>query len=338
MPASADYSQALPEDLGPDTDDAVRVSTDDAAGQRLDKFLAGAFADVSRSRIQQWIALGAVWCDERALLAKTRLSGRETLWVQPLPRDADRAFEPDPVALDISAEDGALLVLNKPAGLVVHPAAGNWRNTILNGLLFHRPDQAKLPRAGIVHRLDKDTSGLMVVGKTEAACIALTAQLADRSMSRRYLALVAGKIADAGEVDAPIGRDPRHRTRMAVVAAGAGRPAVTRFRCLARGAIERQPIALVECRLSTGRTHQIRVHMKHIGHPLLGDVIYQGPALGISRQALHAWSLGLQHPVDATLRRWYSDPPGDLHAAAQAGAIDLSAHLARLRAEPADRT
>ena len=338
MPASADYSQALPEDLGPDSADAVRVSTDGAAGLRVDKFLAGAFPDVSRSRIQQWIALGAVWCDERALLAKTRLSGQETLWVQPLPRDADRAFEPDPVALDIVAEDSALLVLNKPAGLVVHPAAGNWRNTILNGLLFHRPDQAKLPRAGIVHRLDKDTSGLMVVGKTEAACVALTSQLADRSMSRRYLALVAGKIADSGAVDAPIGRDPRHRTRMAVVAAGAGRPAATRFRCLARGTIERQAIALIECALGTGRTHQIRVHMKHIGHPLLGDAIYQGPALGITRQALHAWSLGLRDPLDATPRYWHADPPDDLQAAARAGAIDLPAQLLRLRAEPVDRT
>ena len=172
----------------------------------------------------------------------------------------------------------------------------------------------------------------------QATVAALTSQLADRSMSRRYLALVAGKIADSGAVDAPIGRDPRHRTRMAVVAAGAGRPAATRFRCLARGTIERQAIALIECALGTGRTHQIRVHMKHIGHPLLGDAIYQGPALGITRQALHAWSLGLRDPLDATPRYWHADPPDDLQAAARAGAIDLPAQLLRLRAEPVDRT
>ena len=318
----------------PAADDAqagapLAFETAGGAGERVDRFLARRLAEVlpgvSRTRIQHWIALGAVWSEQRALVPGTRLLGYETLHVQPRPREADRAFQPDPVPLAIVEEDEHLLGIDKPAGLVMHPAAGNWRNTLLNGLLHHRPAQAALPRAGIVHRLDKDTSGLLVVARTELALASLGAQLADRSMSRRYFALVRGMPAPQAEVDAPIGRDPRTRVRMAVVPPPAGRPArtfVQRIAALRVGGIE---AALVECRLETGRTHQIRVHLSHLGHPLLGDVLYGGPAQGIARQALHAWRLGLRDPVDGRARHWVSLPPEDLRTLARGAGIDFGA-------------
>ena len=312
--------------------EAILLPARDAAGERVDRFVTGALAamggPVSRSRVQQWLALGAVWCDERGLTASTRLAGYESIRVQPLPREADKALQPDDVPLAIVAEDDDLIVIDKPVGLVMHPAPGNWRGTILNGLLFHRPAQAGLPRAGIVHRLDKDTSGLVVVARTERAFGSLVQQLADRSVSRRYLAIVHGSAPDAGTVDAPIGRDPVSRVRMAVVPAANGRDARTHFATLARWQVEGQPVSLVECRLDTGRTHQIRVHMRSLGHPLLGDELYGGTALSIARQALHAWRLGLRHPADGSARHWISVPPADLRLLAQSGAVDLE-HLCR---------
>ena len=243
--------------------------------------------------------------------------------MQPLPREADRAFEPDDVPLPIVHEDEDLIVIDKPAGLVMHPAPGNWRGTLLNGLLFHRPALAVLPRAGIVHRLDKDTSGLLVVARSERALASLVAQLADRSMSRRYLAVVQGAAPDAGVIDAPIGRDPVSRVRMAVVPPGAGRASCTRFTTLARWQCDGRAVSLVECRLDTGRTHQIRVHMRSLGHPLLGDALYGGSTQEIARQALHAWRLGLRHPADGTARHWTSDPPDDLCVLVRRSASDL---------------
>ena len=317
-----------------DVPGVLTVSAQGAGGERLDRFLAKALAGrlqgVSRSRIQKWIALGAVECAQRPVGASTRLAGFETLSVAPLPREADKAFAPDPVELAIVDEDEEILVVDKPAGLVVHPAPGNWRNTMLNGLLYLRAGQAELPRAGIVHRLDKDTSGLMVVAKTERAVSALVAQLADRTMSRRYLAFVAGEAPPSIEIDAPIGRDPRSRVRMAVVRGAAGREARTGVSRIATLRIEGAVVSLVECRLETGRTHQIRVHLKHIGHPLLGDATYGGPAAGISRQALHAWRLGLHDPVDARARRWVSVPPADMRALAESANLDFTALCADL--------
>ena len=306
----------------------IDLDADTGSGERLDRFLARVLAGrvdgLSRSRIQQWISLGAVWSQDRTLSQSTRLFGSERLKVQPLPREADRAFEPDDVDLSIVQEDEHLLVIDKPAGLVVHPAPGHWRGTLLNGLLRHRPTLAALPRAGIVHRLDKDTSGLMVVAASELSLQALGAQIAARSMSRRYLAFVRGTPDEAGVVDAPVGRDLQVRTRMAVLHPPAGRPARTHYRRLASLRVDGVVTSLLECRLETGRTHQIRVHMRHIGHPLLGDTLYGG-GTGFARQALHAWRLGLAYPVGGQPQHWVSVPPDDLRGLASQGAIDLVA-------------
>lgn len=321
-------------------DGPIVLTAVDARGTRLDRFLAVALQDriegISRSRIQQWIALGAVDCDDRPLSASTKLQGFETIRVTPMPREADHAFEPDPVPIRVVDEDARLLIIDKPAGLVMHPAAGNWRGTLLNGLLFHRPELAKLPRAGIVHRLDRDTSGLLVVARTEAAFANLTAQLADRSMSRRYLAFVKGVAPETATIDQPIGRDPRTRVRMAVVDPPAGRPARTHVTRLAEFVLDGKPSSLVECRLETGRTHQIRVHMRHLGHPLLGDTVYGGPMDAIARQALHAWRLGLRDPATRQPRHWVSVPPPDLLELASRAGIDLRALCEALDARIGD--
>ncbi|HMN82010.1 MAG TPA: RluA family pseudouridine synthase [Burkholderiaceae bacterium] len=309
----------------PDDADTLSLSAADAAGERVDRFVASRLPQVSRSRVQQWIALGAVWCEERALQAATRLGGYETILVRPLPREADQAFAADPVPLSFVHEDDELLVIDKPAGLVVHPAPGNWRGTLMNGLLHHRPSQAALPRAGIVHRLDKDTSGLMVVGATEAACQSLVAQLADRSMSRRYLAWVGGSADLPVRIDAPIGRDPQHRTRMAVVPQG--KPAATRIAMRAVSTLHGRPVTMIECALETGRTHQIRVHLAHLGAPLLGDALHGGPMTGIARQALHAWRLELRHPRDGRPVGWRSPPPDDFRQLSEAAGVSLDTLL-----------
>ena len=207
-------------------------------------------------------------------------------------------------------EDDELLVVDKPAGMVVHPGSGNWSGTLLNALLHHGPALASIPRAGIVHRLDKDTSGLLVVAKTLEAHTALVRQMQARTVERIYLAVAHGVVSKDGSVDAPIGRDPRHRTRMAVV--GSGRSALTRFKVLERYA----DATLLECRLSTGRTHQIRVHLHSIGHPLLGDPVYRAAAARskFPRQALHATRLAFVHPRTQQRLSFHSGLPGDMQA------------------------
>ena len=287
----------------------IRVDARDGAGQRLDRFLAAALDGVSRTRIQRWIAMGAVTVDGAPALPSRRLRGLEAIDAWPLPTEADRAFEPDEVPLAIVHEDPDLMVLDKPAGLVVHPAPGHWRGTLMNGLLHARPDSAGLPRAGIVHRLDKDTSGLMMVARSERGFERLTAALAARRVGRRYVAVVEGVPPPRFTVDAAIGRDPRDRLRMAVVAPDRGRPAVTHVERLA--SVERA--SSVECRLETGRTHQIRVHLAHRGHPLVGDALYGGrPVAGFARQALHAWRLELAHPASGRPMSFASPLPADL--------------------------
>jgi 23S rRNA pseudouridine1911/1915/1917 synthase len=284
-----------------------------AAGQRLDQAIAVLLPEFSRSRIAQWIRAGRVLIDGAAGQPKLRVNGGEVLTVQPASDPAQQAAQPEAIALDIVHEDPAILVLVKPAGLVVHPGSGNWNGTLLNALLAHAPALAGLPRAGIVHRLDKDTSGLLVVGKTLQAQTSLTRQLQARTVKREYLALVHGAVARGGTVDAPVGRHPTQRTRMAVVERG--RPAVTHYEVLERFGTH---ATLLRCRLETGRTHQIRVHLQSLGHPLAGDPVYgrtRRSALAsinaFGRQALHAERLTLQHPDSGDTLSWTAPLPAD---------------------------
>ena len=284
-------------------------------GLRLDRALALWQPESSRSHLQQLVEQGGLTLDGQPCTQasrKLRLGQRLELLLRP--PDSLLAFVPELMDLPIVHEDDALMVLNKPAGLVVHPAAGNWSGTLMNGLLAHHALAAQLPRAGIVHRLDKDTSGLMVVGKTPTACQQLIAQLAARTVKREYLAICQGRWSEPRQIDAPIGRDPRQRTRMAVVSeAKGGKAARTDVEPLAVG--ERHSLLL--CRLHTGRTHQIRVHCAQAGHPLLADALYGGkPAAGMSRQALHATRLTLQHPSSGETLQWQAPPPPDFHQAA----------------------
>ncbi len=302
-----------------------------AAGVRLDQFLAAQLAGVSRSRVQRWIALGAVRVDQAMRLPSYRLNGHEAIEVEPQPLESEQAFAPDPVPLDILHRDDDLLIVAKPAGLVTHPAPGNWRGTLMNGLLFANPRSARLPRAGIVHRLDRDTSGVLVCAQSERAFVSLSAQLAARTMHRQYLAIVgraggagAGRLADSGTVEEPIGRDPHNRLRMAVVAPPHGKPARTDYRVLARSRANGPAAhAALACRLRTGRTHQIRVHLASIGHPLVGDRVYGGEAVdGFERQALHAWRLSLEHPADGRALTVDCPLPDDIRLLAQRLELD----------------
>ncbi len=309
-----DYSQppASTPDAAPPP---LRLTTRGSGGNRLDQFLASRLDGISRSRIQRWIAVGAVTVDQTLRLPSYRLSGYEQVEVEPQPLDSEQSFLPDPVPLSILYQDDDLVVIDKPAGLVTHPAPGNWRNTLMNGLLYANPRSARLPRAGIVHRLDRDTSGVLVCAQSERAFVSLSEQLSDRSMRRQYLAIVAGTIADRGSIDTPIGRDPRNRLRMAASPSASAKPARTEFLVLARSKTARpaQSHAALACRLRTGRTHQIRVHLASIGHPLVGDSTYGGSAHGgFERQALHAWRLSLRHPASGDILTVDCPIPEDL--------------------------
>ena len=293
----------------------LRIDARAGFGQRLDRFLAGVLADVSRTRIQRWIALAAVTVDGQAVLPRHRLRGIETIEVWPMPTEAERSFEPDDIPLSIIHEDADLMVIDKPVGLVAHPAPGHWRGTLMNGLLHARPDSAKLPRAGIIHRLDKDTSGLLMVARSERAFERLSAAIAARTISRRYFAVTQGLPRERLSIDAPIGRDPRDRLRMAVVSLERGKAATTHVERLSAG----DRVASIECRLETGRTHQIRVHLASVGHPLIGDTVYGGSPRGdFSRQALHAWRLELDHPVSGERLQMASPLPADILALLEA--------------------
>jgi 23S rRNA pseudouridine1911/1915/1917 synthase len=275
-------------------------------GQRLDKVIAGLVPQFSRARLQQWFDAGHVLVDGKPARGKSAAYGDETVVVAPQPAPEDTAFTPEAMQLNIVYEDDAIMVINKPAGLVVHPGSGNWSGTLLNGLLAHCPQLVSVPRAGIVHRLDKDTSGLMVVGKTLAAQTDLVRQLAARTVKREYLALVWGTPRLSGTVDSPIGRHPKERTKMAVSNSPLAKPAITHYALLASGELDRRPVSLVQCRLETGRTHQIRVHMQSLGYSLVGDTVYGKPHLlsFFHRQALQARRLGLSHPVTLEHMEW----------------------------------
>ena len=283
------------------------------AGQRLDQSLARLFPDFSRSRLQAWLAAGRIIVDGARAESARKVRGGEVLMLAAAPDPREVSFVAEPIPLSIVYEDAALIVIDKPAGLVVHPGSGNWSGTLLNGLLAHSPALAGVPRAGIVHRLDKDTSGLLVVAKTLAAHTDLVRQLQARTVRREYLALVAGRVDRGGMVDAPIGRHPRERTMMAVVATG--KPAITHYEALERFAA----CTLLRCRLETGRTHQIRVHLTSIDHPLGGDPVYRGkggnaPPVAFVRQALHAECLGLRHPASGAAMSWTSPLAADMAA------------------------
>ena len=278
-------------------------------GERLDKVIVGLAPEFSRSHLQGLIKGGQVSVDGRpATGASQRVRAGQRIAMTLLPTEESRAYRAEALPMAVVYEDNDLLVVDKEAGRVVHPAAGNWSGTLLNGLLDRYPQSAALPRAGIVHRLDKDTSGLMVVGKSLVAVTALVRAIAGREVRRRYLAIAHGKApAAAFSVEAPIGRDPQMRLRMAVVASG--KPARTDIELIATD----DTLSALRCTLHTGRTHQIRVHLASRGLPLVGDRLYGGrPAEGIERQALHAAELAFAHPLSGRPLAFASPLPADL--------------------------
>lgn len=309
-------------DTGPDTELRHLVFGPAQHGLRLDRALAELVPEFSRSYLQQLIDLEGVTISGRVLRKpSTRVKAGEVGVIELRPTPQSQAFKPEVMALDIVFEDEHLLVVNKPVGLVVHPAPGNWSGTLLNGLLAHDAQAMNLPRAGIVHRLDKDTSGLMVVARTRPAMDALIRSIAAREVGRHYVALAHRPWVGNGrrEINASIGRDPRNRLRMAVVDRdkNPGKPARTDIELLQNC----DQGCLVRCILHTGRTHQIRVHMASIGHPLVADVLYGGTvAAGMRRQALHAWRLAFIHPVTQQSMLFQAVLPADLdHALKQWG-------------------
>ncbi|WP_295502334.1 RluA family pseudouridine synthase [Limnohabitans sp. Rim8] len=314
----------LPEEVEPlleSSQEEVRVAAVPVAlhGQRLDRVLAQLVPEFSRSYLQQLIEQGEALIDGRfttKVSAKVRLGHQLQITLRATPQS--QAFVPEAMPIEVVYEDEHLRVIHKPAGLVVHPAPGNWRGTLLNGLLAIDPKAFEVPRAGIVHRLDKDTSGLMVVARTRQAMDALVSQIAAREVHRQYLALAHKNWTGPSPrtLEAAIGRDPANRLRMAVVDLShqSGKTAATTFDLLDQG----ERCCLVQCTLHTGRTHQIRVHMAHLGHPLLGDAVYGGmPLGGMSRQALHAWRLAFEHPITGERIDLTSDWPEDMAQALQ---------------------
>lgn len=292
---------------------------EEAAGERLDKALAALFPDYSRARLTEWLRAGRVRVDEACPRPRDKVHGGEWVEVEAAV-EGEAPWQAQEMPLEVVYEDEAILVINKPPGLVVHPAAGNPDRTLVNALLHYAPELSAIPRAGVVHRLDKETSGLLVVARTLSAQASLVRQLQERTVKREYDAVVAGVLIAGGTVDAPIARHPVQRKRMAVLEGG--KPAVSRYRVLERFAAH----TLVRVALETGRTHQIRVHMAHVRHPIVGDPVY-GARLrlpsrctdtlretlrGFRRQALHAGRLGLLHPTTGERMEWRVKLPTDM--------------------------
>jgi 23S rRNA pseudouridine1911/1915/1917 synthase len=312
MTDTTQHSLTIPHDLG---------------GLRLDVALQRLLPEHSRSRLQSWIKAGLVTVDSQASTAKTKVWGGESVIVHVQAKPELNAFVAEDIPLDVVYEDDHILVINKPAGMVVHPAAGNWEGTLLNALLFHAPQLHDVPRAGIVHRLDKETSGLLVVAKTLSAQTNLVRQLQARTVKREYRAIVWGQLWRNGSVDQPIGRDPRSRTKMAINRMG--KPAVTRYEILERFSVQ----TYLRCNLETGRTHQIRVHMQYLKAPLVGDPVYgfrgivpiramtqtlRDEVAKFNRQALHAIKLGLVHPETNEFMEWQIELADDMKALLEA--------------------
>lgn len=287
-------------------------------GLRFDQSLAQLFPDFSRSRLQGWLKSNQITLNGKAAKAKEKVLGGEEIMINATITE-ESPHESQAIELDIIYHDEDLIVINKPAGLVVHPAAGNLNGTLLNALLHYAPELRDLPRAGIVHRIDKDTTGLLVIARTIRAHTQLVADLQEHLISRQYLAIAAGRFTAGGTIDEPMARDPKHRTKMAVIQGG--KHAVTHYRVKERF----KDYALLNVELETGRTHQIRVHMAHIQHPLLGDPAYGGrlklpknasellikTLRNFKRQALHAYHLSLTHPVTGEDMEWTAPIPED---------------------------
>ncbi len=301
----------------PEGDIRKLVIPDEQGGLRLDQALSAMLPEFSRNRIQNWIRARKIAVDDAWGTTRMKVCGGESVRVEIEPDPNATPDAPEAIPLDVVFEDPVLLVINKPAGLVVHPGSGNRNGTLLNALLHWVPQVAELPRAGIVHRLDKDTSGLLVVAKTLMSHTDLVRQLQARTVKREYLALVYGEVDHGGTVNAPLARDPHNRVKRTVHSMG--KEAVTHYEV-----VERFPgVTLLRCKLETGRTHQIRVHMQHIGHPLVGESVYGASRrnhhkIPFPRQALHAERLGLIHPVTQEFMQWECPLPPDfaslLHA------------------------
>ena len=310
------------------TDEALNfVVEDEFSGERLDKVLARLMPSVSRARLQTWIEQGAVAVNGITVeKIRAKVAAGDEIEVMEQPSPEELAFKPVAMNLDIVYEDDEILVVNKPAGLVVHPAAGHWDDTLLNGLLARNPELKTLPRAGIVHRLDRDTTGLMVVAKTLESQTDLIRQLQARTVKREYWAIVHGQAPEAGFIEEPIMRDPRSPMRFCVGNGPRAKEAKTHVRCVDVGnvpGVGQTPLTVswVACRLDTGRTHQIRVHMQWAGLPLVGDPVYKCkmgklpadcPLTIMKRQALHASRLGLVHPKTKENMQWFVPAPQDL--------------------------
>ena len=309
----------------------------EAAGKRFDQALAEMFPEFSRSRLTEWIKSGDALLDGRSAKPKAPVRGGEPVTLS-IRVEVETDAVAEAMALEIIHQDADVLVLNKPAGLVVHPGAGNPRGTLVNGLLHFDPKLAALPRAGIVHRLDKDTSGLMVVARSLRAHAGLIEQLSGRQVHRQYVAAVQGTMVAGSTINAPIDRHPRDRIRMAVAKEGSGRDAITHYRVREKFRAH----TLVECRLETGRTHQIRVHMAHVRHPIIGDPLYggafrqpKGATEGLAealrafrRQALHAEKLSFSHPLSGEILSFEAPMPADMQALAAQLRADTAAHVA----------
>ena len=301
--------------------------SNDLGGLRLDVALQRMLPEHSRSRLQTWIKEGLVTVDKLPSTSKTKVWGGEQVLVQVQAKPENYAYVAEDIPLDIVFEDDHIIIINKPAGMVVHPAAGNWGGTLLNALLFHAPQLKDVPRAGIVHRLDKDTSGILVVAKTLAAQTNLVRQLQARTVKREYRAIVWGQLWRNGVVDQAIGRDPRSRTKMALNRMG--KPAITRYEILERFSVQ----TYLRCNLETGRTHQVRVHMQSLKAPIVGDPVYGFRGIipirvmtqtlryevsQFNRQALHAIKLGLMHPATNEFMEWQIELADDMKALLEA--------------------
>ncbi|WP_156819143.1 RluA family pseudouridine synthase [Psychrobacter lutiphocae] len=302
---------------------AAHCVIDTQAGERIDKLAADVFSGYSRAQLQDWLKSGNLQVNGNQVKAKYRVKAGDQLLLE-AKLEQHGGDKPENIALNVVYEDNSVVVINKPVGMVVHPGAGNWTGTLVNGLLYHYPNQAHLPRAGLVHRIDKNTSGLLVVGKTKAAQLDLQQQLKDKSVYRHYQCVVAGDVASLTRqrtIDAPIGRHRVQRTKMTVTSTG--KPAVTHIMKITE---LNSSYSLLDVRLETGRTHQIRVHLSHIGHPIIGDNIYgnrnqlragltdiqRQAILDFPRQALHAYKLGFIHPITGELIEVAAPLPEDM--------------------------